>query len=231
VVVCPGGGYGTLALDHEGKDVAKWLASKGIVSLVLEYRMNRDGYQHPIPLQDAQRAVRYVRANADELGVDSRKIGLLGFSAGGHLAASAGTHFDEGQPESADSVERQSSRPDFLVLCYPVITMREPFTHMGSRQNLLGMEASSNLVSRLSCETQVTTNTPPTFLWHTDEDPWVPAENSVMFYQALRRAGVPAELHIYRRGNHGVGLATYMPDTGEWKTACLEWMKGQGILE
>lgn len=231
VVICPGGGYDHLATEHEGHAIAKWLNSVGITGVILEYRMKRGGYYHPIPLQDAQRAIRTVRTRANELHVNPSRIGILGFSAGGHLASTAGTHFDKGNPEATDPIDRVSCRPDFMVLCYPVIAFGEPYTHMGSQRNLIGNDPSNELITSLSNEKQVTADTPPTFLFHTDEDKGVPAENSVVFYLALRKAKVPAELHIYRMGGHGLGLAENVPGTGDWPKACEKWLQGQVLLE
>src|SRR5439155_21753259 len=178
VVVCPGGGYGALALGHEGKDIAAWLTGHGVTAFVLKYRLG-PRYHHPAPLQDAQRALRTVRARAQEWHVDPNRIGIWGFSAGGHLASTAGTHFAEGKSEATDPIERVSSRPDFLVLCYPVITLAPPYAHNGSRNNLLGKEADPQLVDDLSNDKRVTAQTPPTFLFHTNEDKGVVPENSV----------------------------------------------------
>jgi len=205
VVVCPGGGYGNLAMDHEGRQIAAWLNDLGISAFVLKYRLG-PRYRHPAPLQDAQRALRMVRSRANEFGIAPDRIGIWGFSAGGHLASTAGTHFDAGQPSASDPVDKAGSRPDFLILAYPVISFTE-FEHRGSKARLLGDTPDPKLVENLSNEKQVTPQTPPTFLFHTDADPGVPAENSVLFYLALRRAKVPAELHIYEKGRHGVGLA------------------------
>ncbi len=231
VIICPGGGYGHLAMQHEGHDIAKWLNSLGVTGVVLEYRMGRGGYLHPIPLLDAQRAIRTVRSHANKLQVNPLRIGILGFSAGGHLASTAGTHFDPGDPDASDPIDQASCRPDFMILCYPVIAFGEDFSHKGSQRNLIGGNPPEELVASLSNEKQVTANTPPTFLFHTDEDPGVPSENSVAFYLALRRAKVPAELHIYRKGRHGLGLARTVPGTGEWSNACELWLRGQGLLE
>ncbi len=230
VVICPGGGYGHLAMGHEGRDIAEWMNSMGITGVVLEYRMGRGGYQHPVPLMDAQRAVRIVRARANELEINPARIGIMGFSAGGHLASTAGTHFDPGNPEAGDPIERVSSRPDFMILCYPVIAFDQPYTHKGSQRNLIGDTPSEELIRSLSNEKQVTSETPPTFLFHTDEDTGVPAENSVMFYLALRKAGVPAELHVYRKGRHGVGMAPDIEATSAWPEACRQWLRGLGML-
>ncbi|HLN29490.1 MAG TPA: alpha/beta hydrolase-fold protein [Gemmataceae bacterium] len=231
VVVCPGGGYGALAVDHEGRQPAEWLNSQGIAAFVLKYRI-APRYHHPAPVQDAQRALRTVRANATQWNVHADRIGIWGFSAGGHLASTAGTHFDLGITSAEDPIDRVSCRPDFLILCYPVITFTAtPTTHMGSRQNLLGKEPDPKLVLNLSNDTQVTTATPPTFLFHTNEDKGVPSENSVLFYTALRKAGVPAELHIYEKGPHGVGLAPGNPVLSTWTGRLKDWLEGRGLLK
>jgi acetyl esterase/lipase len=212
VVICPGGGYAHLAMEKEGSDVAAWLNERGLAGFVLKYRLG-PRYHHPAPLDDAHRAIRYVREHAAELRVKANRIGIWGFSAGGHLAATAATHFDAG------------TRPDFVILAYPVITFEPPYAHQGSRKNLLGAEADPKLVRNLSNDTQVTAETPPTFLFHTDGDKGVPAENSVLFYLALRKAGVPAELHIYERGPHGVGLAPKDPVLSSWPERLADWLK------
>ncbi len=230
VIVCPGGGYGHLASTYEGHDVAQWLNSQGIAGFVLKYRI-APRYHHPAPLQDAQRAIRTVRSRAKEWGVDPARIGVMGFSAGGHLASTAGTHFDDGNPKAADPIDRAGCRPDFLVLCYPVITLADPYAHAGSRKNLLGKQPDSQLVELLSNEKQVTPRTPPTFLFHTNADTGVPAENSVLFYMALRKAKVPAELHIYEPGKHGVGLAAGDPTLSNWPQRLAAWLKVRGLLE
>ena len=230
VIVCPGGGYGALAVDHEGRQIAEWFNARGVAAFILEYRHHGRGYQHPAPLDDAQRAIRTVRARAAEWKVNPARIGIMGFSAGGHLASTAGTHFDHGNPSAEDPIAKASCRPDFLILCYAVIAFDEPYTHGGSQRNLLGKNPPAELVRSLSNEKQVTKETPPTFLFHTDEDAGVPSENSIYFYLALRKAGVPAELHIFRPGQHGLGLAPHTPGTSEWPT-CLEgWLKSQGWL-
>lgn len=230
VVVFPGGGYGGLATNHEGKQIGEWLNSLGVAAFVVEYRHRGRGYGHPAPLQDAQRAVRTVRARAEEFGVDPAKIGVLGFSAGGHLASSIGTHFDSGAADADDPIERVSCRPDFLILCYPVITLVEPVMHAGSLRNLLGEDPNIDLVRFMSSELQVTPETPPTFLWHTNEDSGVPPENSVLFYLALRKEKVPAELHIFEHGRHGLGLARETPGTSLWSSAVEAWLRGRGVV-
>jgi len=231
VVICPGGGYGHLAVGHEGHDIAKWLNSFGVAGFILEYRHRGKGYGHPAPIQDAQRAVRTVRVRAKEFRVDPARIGILGFSAGGHLASTAITHFDKGNPEAKDPIDQVSCRPDFGVLCYAVIAFNEPYTHYGSQRNLLGKDADEKLIKSLSNEKQVTPETPPTFLWHTNADTGVPPENSIYFYLAMRRAKVPAELHVYEHGRHGLGLAASVPGTASWSKQCEAWLKGRGLLE
>ena len=229
VIVCPGGGYQNLANNHEGRQVANWLNSLGIAAFVLKYRLG-PRYHHPIELGDAQRAIRMVRSDAAKYGVAPDRIGILGFSAGGHLASTAGTHFDAGKSSDPDPIERVSSRPDFLVLGYPVISFTTPYTHQGSRKNLLGDNPDPKLVENLSNELQVTPRTPPTFLFHTNEDKGVPAENSVLFYLALRKAGVPAELHIFEKGPHGVGLALADPALSMWPPLLANWFRVRGLL-
>jgi acetyl esterase/lipase len=228
VIVCPGGGYGHLSMDHEGDQIAKWLNSLGVSAFVLQYRLGPK-YHHPVELGDAQRAIRTVRSKAAEYRLLPDRIGIMGFSAGGHLASTAGTHFDAGDAAAADPIDRMSSRPDFLVLCYPVISFGE-FAHQGSRRNLLGENPDPKLVESLSNETQVTERTPPTFLFHTTTDATVPVENSVMFYAALRKAGVPAELHIYERGPHGVGLAQTDEALSTWPARLADWLRVRGLL-
>jgi acetyl esterase/lipase len=197
---------------------------------VLKYRLG-PRYRHPAPLSDAQRAIRLVRAHAAEWKLDPKRIGILGFSAGGHLASTAGTHFDPGRKDADDAIERWSCRPDFLLLAYPVISFTTEYVHKGSRQNLLGENPDAALVESLSNEKQVTAETPPTFLFHTSEDTGVPPENSVLFYMALRKAGVPAELHIYEHGKHGVGLASSDPVLATWSKRCADWLRSHGVLK
>ena len=229
IVVCPGGGYGHLALGHEGEDVAQWLVGEGIAAFVLRYR-HAPKYHHPAPLLDAQRALRTVRARAEEWAVAGDRIGMLGFSAGGHLTATAGTQFAEGNAQSADPIERVSCRPDFLVLVYPVISTTEPYSHAGSRRNLLGKGPAAALVESLSAEKQVSEDTPPAFIISTHGDTGVPAENSVAFFLALRKAKVPAELHVYEKGPHGFGLAPGDPVLSQWPGQCIDWLRVRGIL-
>jgi acetyl esterase/lipase len=228
VIVIPGGSYTHLASDHEGKRIAEWLNRLGITAFVLKYRLGPK-YHHPIELGDAQRAIRYVRLHASEYGYDARRIGVWGFSAGGHLASSTGTHFDAGSAAAKDAVEQQSSRPNFMILAYPVITFTEPYLHRGSRDSLLGANPDQALINLLSNEKQVTKDTPPTFLFHTTEDDVVPVENSLYFYEALQKAGVPSELHIYLKGHHGVGLAQNDPILKTWPDRVADWLKAQGF--
>ncbi len=226
VVVCPGGGYQMLA-DHEGRPVAEWLNSIGVAAFVLKYRI-APRYHHPAPMLDAARALRTVRARAAEWGIDPRRIGILGFSAGGHLASTAATHFDAGRADSADAIERVSSRPDLVILIYPVITMREQ-THGGSKRNLIGEHPDPRLVALMSNDEQVTKETPPAFLIHTVNDDAVPVENSLLFAAALRRAGVPYEMHLYERGPHGFGLAPNDPVLSSWPERCADWLRLHGF--
>lgn len=227
IVVCPGGGYGGLAADHEGKQIAQWLNSQGISAFVLRYRLGPK-YHHPYMLGDAQRAIRTVRARAAEFHVIPSKIGIMGFSAGGHLSSTAATHFDAGNASAEDVIERASSRPDFAVLAYPVITFtEEAYVHKGSRRNLLGDNPDPKLVENLSNERAVTKETPPCFLFHTDADTGVPPENSVLFYLALRKHGVPAELHIYENGPHGVGLAWSDIALSSWPARLADWLRNR----
>jgi acetyl esterase/lipase len=230
VVICPGGGYGNLAVNHEGRDVAIWLNSLGVSAFMLKYRLG-PRYRHPAPLTDAQRAIRTVRANAKEWKLDPQRVGIMGFSAGGHLASTVATHFDRGKTDSSDPIEQASCRPDFAILCYPVISFTAPYTHRGSLRNLLGENPDPQLVQNLSNETQVTSETPPTFLMHTNADAGVPPENSVAFYLALRKAGVPAELHIYEQGRHGLGLAPDVPAVSTWPARLADWLRVRGVLK
>ncbi len=230
VVICPGGGYGHLAMDHEGHQVARWLKSLGVAGIILKYRI-APHYRHPSPMQDAQRALRFVRFHAKQWNIDPERVGILGFSAGGHLASTAATHFDGGNKDAKDPIDRRSCRPDFALLCYPVITFSDPFTHGGSRRNLLGNDPDPKLVELLSNEKQITKETPPTFLVHTNEDKAVPPENSILFYNGLRKAGVPAELHIFEKGRHGLGLGQKGMAFSHWPRLCEAWLKARGILQ
>jgi acetyl esterase/lipase len=229
VVVCPGGGYRNVVDTYEGAEPAEWLNQLGVAAFVLHYRV-APRYQHPAPMLDVQRALRTVRSRAKEWHIDPNRIGVWGFSAGGHLASTAATHFDEGKADATDPIDRVSCRPDFAILCYPVITFLPPFAHEGSRNNLLGAKAERSLVEEFSNELRVTPETPPTFLFHTNADAGVVPENSVLFYMALRKAKVPAELHIYEQGKHGVGLGQKDPAVSSWPGRLQDWMKGRGLL-
>jgi acetyl esterase/lipase len=235
IIVCPGGGYGGLA-PHEGRDYALWLTERGITGFVLKYRLGSSGYRHPAMMNDVNRAVRLVRSRAAEWNINPQKIGVMGSSAGGHLASTALTHYDGGQPTATDPVERVSSRPDLGILCYAVISMG-PITHGGSKKNLLGDNPSPELVTLLSNELQVTKDTPRTFLWHTRDDPGVKVQNSLEFANALLQNGVPFDLHIYQHGAHGLGLGVrgYKPGVTDpatllpWTTDLDYWLKLQGF--
>lgn len=230
VVICPGGGYGGLATAHEGNEVAKWWNSLGVSAFVLKYRVAP--YKHPAPMNDVQRALRLVRSKAAEWKIDPARVGIMGFSAGGHLASTAATHFVESDnAEAKDEIDRLSCRPDFAVLCYPVITFtQELHMHAGSRRNLLGDKPEAEMIKLMSNELQVTERTPPTFLFHTAEDAGVPPENSVLFFEACRKAKVPVEMHIYQKGRHGVGLASDDAVLGTWTSRLKDWVWQQGLL-
>jgi len=226
VVICPGGGYVGLA-DHEGRDYALFLNQNGVAGFVLKYRLGSNGYRHPAMLADAARALRTVRARAAEWKVDARRIGIMGSSAGGHLASTLLTHFDDGDANASDPIGRVSSRPDVGILCYPVISMREPNVHAGSRRALLGDDPAADLITLLSNELQVTPKTPPCFIWHTWEDKSVRVENSLEFAAALRKNGVPFDLHVFQQGRHGIGLANGHP----WTRDLVFWLKAQGFVK
>ncbi|MFZ4763899.1 MAG: alpha/beta hydrolase [Roseimicrobium sp.] len=231
VVILPGGGYGGLAADHEGRQIAQFYNSLGVTAFVCFYRLGSQGYHHPIEVNDAKRAVRWVRAHAEKYQLDVKRIGLTGFSAGGHLASTVGTLFDDGDPNATDPVDKLSSRPDFLVLGYPVISMTDSFMHRGSRNNLLGPEKDNEELARqLTNYRNVSPHTPPTFIFQTDEDATVPAENAVQFYLALRKHKVPAEMHIYQRGPHGVGLSLGDPVLATWSQHLRDWLRNNGWL-
>lgn len=230
IVICPGGGYGILAYDHEGTQIAQWLNSIGVTGVVLQYR-HAPKYRHPTPLGDAQRAIRYVRANAAALKVSPSRIGVMGFSAGGHLASTVSTHFDAGTADAKDPIDRVSCRPDFSVLCYPVISLKDDYAHGGSAKNLLGEKASDPaLLENLSNYTQVNDKTPPAFLFHTNEDKGVRVENALAYYSALVKHNVPAEMHVYQNGPHGVGLADGEPGAKNWRVELAAWLQTNGFL-
>ena len=231
MVICPGGGYSHLA-PHEGNDYALWLNQHGVTCFVLKYRLGSGGYRHPAMLEDAARAVRLVRASAADWRIDPKRVGIMGSSAGGHLASTLMTHSGLGQPGATDPVERKSSRPDLGILCYPVITMVGEYAHLPSKAALLGTNPPADLLQMLSNEMHVTTNTPPCFIWQTVEDKTVPVENSLLFAEALRKAGVPFDLHIYQKGRHGLGLDDKPPfaNPHPWTADCLFWLKQQGFV-
>lgn len=228
VVICPGGGYVVHATDHEGVQPARYFNSIGVTAFVLRYRLSP--YRHPIPLQDAQRALRWIRAHAQEFSVDPQRVGIMGFSAGGHLTSTAVTHFDQGHPSAADPIDQQSCRPSFGILGYPVVSFVAEYSHRGSAKNLLGENPSEEQLQGLSNDTQVTKDTPPIFLFHTSEDQGVPPENSLAFYAACHKAGVPVEMHVYQQGVHGVGLAFGHPALENWISAAGTWLRQNGLL-
>lgn len=235
IVICPGGGYGGLA-GHEGAGYAKYLTQHGVACFVLKYRLGSKGYRHPVMLNDVSRAMRLVRSRADEWKVDPKRIGVMGSSAGGHLASTLLTHFDAGKADAEDPIERASSRPDFGILCYAVITMENGVTHSGSKSNLLGPNPDQALVDLLSNEKQVTKDTPPSFVWSTGEDKAVPVENSLRFVLALQKAGVAYDFHVYQKGAHGIGLSEgrngiAADDVHFWAKDAVYWMRQNGWLK
>lgn len=230
VIVCPGGGYTGLAMNHEGRQVANFLNSQGVIAFVLKYRLGPK-YHHPIELGDAQRAIRLLRSHSADWRIATDRIGILGFSAGGHLAMSASTHFDAGQASAADPIDRVSSRPDFSVLGYPVISLVEPWTHQGSKNALLGPNADPELAKTLSGEQAVTKETPPTFIFQTNADTTVPAENAIYYFLALRKAGIAAEMHVFEKGPHGVGLAMDDPALSEWSKLLTNWLRIHALIK
>ena len=228
VLICPGGGYQMLAMDHEGFDMAEWLNEQGVAGIVLKYRMPNG--HHAIPSSDARRAMRMVRMNAGKWGIDPAKIGIAGSSAGGHLAATAGTRFDAGNAGASDPVETFSSRPDFMLLLYPVITMEEAYTHMGSRNSLIGKDGDAGLVESYSNEKHVSADTPPAFLVLADDDKAVVPQNSIAFYSALKSHGIPAEMHIFQRGGHGFGMRKNGIAADQWPDLFKSWMQAMQII-
>jgi acetyl esterase/lipase len=237
VVVFPGGGYSGLATEYEGNQPAKWLNTLGVSAFVVKYRLGSSGYRHPIEMWDGQRAVRWVRAHAKDYGIDPKRVGVLGFSAGGHLAATVSTHYDSGNVAAADSVDRQGCRPDWSILAYPVITMDAAFTHAGSRSNLLGDAPAQKLVDSLSNEKQVTSKTPPAFLFHAKDDNVVPVKNAQAYYDSLLKRGVSAQLKLYEKGGHGFGLADGVggapndPVLATWPGLVAAWMDKSGFFK
>ena len=229
VVICPGGGYWIEAMDHEGYDIARFLQEKGITGIVLKYRLPYGN--HEVPSSDARQAIRIVRANAKGWGIDPEKIGIAGSSAGGHLASTAGTVFDYGNKENSNKVEQQSCRPDFMLLLYPVITMNEEFTHLGSRENLIGKGHDKELIRKYSNELNVSAETPPTFLVLADDDNAVPPKNSINFYLKLKEYNVPAELHIFAKGGHGFGIRKNGMPADNWPNLFIDWLKAREIIE
>jgi acetyl esterase/lipase len=231
VVICPGGGYAMLAFEHEGTNVGRYFQSLGVAGLVLTYRLPGHGYRYPVPLLDAQRAMRLARSHAVDWKIDPAKVGVMGFSAGGHLASTLETHFDAGDPHAADPVDKLGCRPDFAVLVYPVISMKDGITHAGSKANLLGPHFDPAPVENLSNEDQVTPQTPPTILVHALDDGAVLPENSQLMYAALQKAGVPSELDEYPHGGHGFGYG-HEPDGSPpgWLDKVYAWLKGQGFM-
>ncbi len=233
IIICPGGGYGKLAMDHEGKQIAEWFNSIGVSAFVLKYRLPADGYTHPVPLMDVQRAIRLVRYHAKKWEVDPAKVGVIGFSAGGHLASSAGTHFEKppySLGDAVDPVNAVSPRPDYMVLIYPVISMQDGITHAGSRRNLLGKNPDPEKIELMSNEKRVTPQTPPTFLVHANDDTAVVPENSVRFYRACRQVQVPVEMHLYLKGGHGFGMRTSAGPAASWPQDCKQWMQQMALL-
>jgi acetyl esterase/lipase len=228
VIICPGGGYVRLSFLHEGVDEAQWFNSLGVTAFVLKNRLKE--YGHPAPLQDALRAIRTVRSRAKEFGVDPGRIGIMGFSAGGHVAATAGTLYDAPEGRTGAAIDAVSGRPDFLLLIYPVITMQPPYAHAGSRLNLIGAHPDQALMDHLSPELQVTKETPPAFLVSTEEDKTVPFQNVVLFFEALKRAGVPAEMHIFEKGPHGFGMRKDLGAASEWPQRCADWLRLHKLL-
>lgn len=227
VVVCPGGGYGGHA-PHEGEPLAIWLNSLGITGAVLKYRLGPK-YRHPVMLGDVSRAIRTLRSSGKSWGIDPAKVGVLGFSAGGHLAATVSVHYDGGDPSNSDPIERAGSRPDVSILIYPVVSFDQPHTHVGSRENLLGPDPDPSLVTLLSCEQHVSPHTPPTFFALASDDTPVPPENSLYYALALGRAKVPYEMHLYESGGHGFGMGTGDESLSRWPDDCALWLKRHGF--
>lgn len=235
VVVCPGGGYGHHAMGHEGQAIAEWLRARGVAGIVLRYRCGGGKNAQPAPLQDVQRAIRSVRSRASKWGIDPERVGVLGSSAGGHLASCAATMFDDNpggdQTDAADSTDRLSSRPAFAVLLYPVISMEQGVAHGGSRDNLLGKEPSDELVAAWSTHRRITAKTPPTLIIATSDDKVVPVKNSLLFYEALLAHDVPAEMHIWETGGHGFGLRGGNRPVDKWTEQLEAWLRVHGHVK
>jgi acetyl esterase/lipase len=229
VIICPGGSYSLLSNQREGVQYANWLSTLGVTSFILKYRLAEFG--HPAPLQDVLRAVRVVRSRAAEFKINPDRIGVMGSSAGGHLAASSGTLFDHAAGKTGAAIDAEKARPDFLILMYPVITMKDPAAHAGSRTNLLGSKPTPELLRLMSLEDQVTDNTPPTLLIHTQADRTVPIEHGILFYQALTRAKVPAEMYLFERGEHGMGMRDGLGTASNWSKRAEEWLRARGLLD
>jgi len=229
VIICPGGGYGMEAMDHEGYEVAEFLQSHGIAGIVLKYRLP---YGHSeLPLQDAQQAMRLVRSNSGPWAIDPGKVGIAGFSAGGHLASTLSTHFDTGNKEANNSIDKLSCRPDFSILLYPVVTFKEEWGHMGSRENLIGKTTDWKIIQKFCNELQVTNQTPPAFIALADDDTGVKPRNSIEYYLALKREGIPAELHIFKEGGHGFGMHKTGKAHDQWPLMLVEWMKAMQYIK
>jgi acetyl esterase/lipase len=230
IVICPGGGYCWLSMQKEGYDIAQWLNSIGVAAFVLSYHVADDSnkFTYPWPIKDGKKAVSLVRSNAAQYGVKPDKIGLMGFSAGGRLASTVGTHWQKANPD--ELVNGVSCRPDFMVLLYPVVSFKKPYGHMGSKDNIIGREPNEPLVEELSNELHIDANTPPAFLVHATDDKIVPVENSIMYYSALKNAGVATEMHIFSRGGHGFGLGFSTGSSCDWRQECVEWMKDLKLL-
>ncbi len=231
VLVCPGGGYAGLAMDHEGRQVAQWLNTVSVTAFVLRYRHNGLGYPYPVPMMDAKRAIRIIRSQADKWYIDENKIGILGFSAGGHLASTIGTHYDLGDSAARDNVEKVSCKPDFMILIYPVITMNKSYTHQGSVRNLLGDHPDSRMLDLVSNENHVNSDTPPAFLVHGSRDRAVPVQNSIDFFLALKKAGVSAEMHLYEKADHGFGLGKNNSHVTSWPKLCERWLSLNNLID
>ena len=235
VVILPGGGYNGHAMDHEGYQFAQWFKSLGVTSAICTYRLrgkgnDGKGYGHPAPMMDAQRAIQTLRARSKELNIDPNRVGVIGFSAGGHLCSTVSTHFAAPDALSEDPVARVSSHPDFSILCYPVVAFGKSYTHKGSQRNLIGSNPSTELLESLSNERQVSKETPPTFLFHTAADTVVPPQNSIDYYLACLESGVPAEMHVFPKGRHGLGLAQKLPGAAQWPELCENWLRRLGVV-